>query len=145
MIDRLIYVIFVNDSYMKDIALTVLRIGIGIIFMKHGSAKLFGGIKSWHWLGNQMGNLGITFAPLFWGFMAAISEFFGGLSFILGFGIRISALFLICVMLVAIAMHYTQGDSWIKISYPISMLLVFITFLIAGAGPYSLSAYFDFL
>jgi hypothetical protein len=38
-----------------------------------------GGVQSWQWLGSQMSHVGITFAPQFWGFLAAASEFFGGI------------------------------------------------------------------
>ena len=62
----------------RHIGLLVLRIGIGCMFILHGAPKLFGGAEKWTQIGMAMASLGIGFIPAFWGFMAAISEFFGG-------------------------------------------------------------------
>ena len=59
----------------RHIGLLVLRIGIGLMFILHGAPKLFGGPEKWGQIGGAMSSLGIGFAPAFWGFMAAVSEF----------------------------------------------------------------------
>ena len=62
-----------------DIALLILRVGIGIMFILHGYPKMMGGMEKWILLGSYgMSSLGIDYFPAFWGFMSAFSEFFGG-------------------------------------------------------------------
>ncbi len=68
----------------SDAGLLILRVGIGVMFMIHGWPKLSGGPEVWVKLGGAIGVFGITFAPTFWGLMAAVSEFAGGLMPALG-------------------------------------------------------------
>jgi putative oxidoreductase len=93
-----------------DTGLLVLRVGIGIMFLLHGAPKLFGGPSKWTGVGGAMGNLGITFMPAFWGFMAGLAEFGGGLLLILGLFVRPAAAFLIFTMFVAAMNHIAGGD-----------------------------------
>ena len=117
---------------------TFIRVGMGILFMIHGSLKLMAGSAKWLWLGQQMSIFGITFAPVFWGCCAMLSELIGGTCLTLGFGTRIAAFFLSCVMLVAVIFHLKQGDAYSDWSFPLSQLIIFIGFMIAGGGPWSL-------
>src|SRR5438067_215904 len=69
----------------RDYGLLLLRVGIGLMFVVvHGFSKVAGGPQSWEGLGKSMAILGITFAPVFWGFMAMIAEFGGGICLIAG-------------------------------------------------------------
>jgi putative oxidoreductase len=120
------------------LGLLILRVGIGLIFMRHGFAKLLGGRKTLVWVGSQMSHFGIFFAPLAWGILAACAEGFGGLALVLGLGTRIAAFFMTIVMLVALRMHLVQGDDWNVYSYSLAMIVVFVACMIAGGGFYSL-------
>ncbi len=71
------------DKYRNE-GLLVLRIGIGIMFMLHGFPKLTGGPEAWTKVGGALSAIGINSAHTFMGFMAAISEFGGGLLLLLG-------------------------------------------------------------
>ena len=133
--------LFLSTVQLTAIGLAAIRIGTGILFIIHGSEKLVGGAQQWMWLGQQMSHLGITFAPIFWGFCAMLAEFVGGICLTLGFCTRIAALFLICTMLVAISYHVAKGDSFMIYSAPIANLVIFIGLLIAGGGIYSLDHY----
>ncbi len=124
-----------------EFGLTVLRVGIGILFIGHGCPKLIGGTSEWLWLGQQMSNLGITFAPLFWGFCAAFSECVGGICLILGLGTRVAASFMAFTMFVAVVHHIIKGDSYGYITFPLSQMIIFITLIIAGSGKFSLDYY----
>lgn len=135
-------ILFKESSRAKDLGLLVLRVGIGLIFICHGYQKLFGGPEKWLWLGGNMVHVGITFTPTFWGFMAALSECIGGGMLVLGFGTRIAAFFMADVMIVALMMHFNQGDSFSVFSHPLSLLVVFISLLISGAGAYSIDSRF---
>lgn len=117
--------------------LLILRIGIGVMFMLHGYGKVFDGPERWERLGESMGHLGITFAPVFWGFMAAISEFFGGALMILGLLFRPAMALMFMTMVVATADHLGEGDSVLKASHAIEDGIVFLSLLIIGPGKYT--------
>ena len=58
-----------------DFGLLLIRLGIGLsIVIFHGWEKISGGPALWGALGGNMSNLGISFAPVMWGFMAALME-----------------------------------------------------------------------
>ena len=97
------------DKY-KDEGLLFLRLGLGIMFILHGWPKMLGGPEQWAGLGMAMGNLGIGFAPVFWGFMAAFAELVGGACLILGFMPRIACGLLFITMAVATVFHLKKGD-----------------------------------
>lgn len=122
----------------RDLGLLILRVGIGLIFIRHGYPKLMGGKEQWLWLGSQMQYLGIMFAPIFWGFMAASSEFFGGIALVIGFYPRIAAFFMGCVMFAACMMHISKVDGFNTLSHPLSLLVVFISIIFMGGGAFSL-------
>lgn len=122
------------------IGLLVLRIGIGISFFFHGLPKLTGGVETWTGVGSTMGILGINFAPAFWGFMAAVAETVGGVLFALGLFFRPAALLLVFTMIMAMVMHLSMGDPFMKYSHAMEALILFVAMTIAGPGRYSLDA-----
>jgi len=126
-----------SGSYI-DIGLLILRIGLGIMMMLHGYPKLFGGPDLWVEIGTATQSIGINFAPLFFGFMASITEFFGGLFLILGLFYRPTLLLLIIVMIVAASSHIAAGDGFTDTSHSIELAIVFISMLITGPGKNSL-------
>ncbi|MEO6167163.1 MAG: DoxX family protein, partial [Chitinophagales bacterium] len=67
-----------SKSY-PDLGLLIIRVGIGLLMMKHGWPKLTGGIEKWEKLGGNMDVIGIAFLPVFWGLCAALAETAGGL------------------------------------------------------------------
>lgn len=127
-----------NRDDLIDLGLLILRIGIGIIFIFHGLPKLLGGVETWTQIGSTMSIVGINFAPVFWGFMAAITEVVGGVFIILGLLHRPVALMLAFTMIIALIMHVTAGDSFGIYSNALKGLIVFIALLITGPGKYSL-------
>jgi putative oxidoreductase len=144
MFDRLIFFLFAPSSYLSlEYGYCFMRIAIGLLTIAHGFPKITGGIETWNFLGQTMGNLGIHFWPVFWGLCAACAEFFGGIALTLGFGTRIASFFLIFMMIVAFLMHWHKGDSFQIYSFSLAMIVVFIGFLIAGSGRYSLEEYLN--
>jgi putative oxidoreductase len=127
-----------SANKLAHIGLLVVRIGIGASFLLvHGVPKVIGGPDKWEQLGGAMGALGISFAPTFWGFMAAITEALGGLLLILGLGTRYASIFLAFVMVVAAAMHLGAGDGVAGASHAIELGIVFIGLILIGSGRYS--------
>src|SRR5205809_662485 len=94
-----------------DWGILLLRIGIGLAFaLVYGYPKITGGPDFWIKLGSAMGNLGINFAPEFWGFMSALTEFGGGILLILGLLTRPVAFLMAFNMIVAMMQHFTHKD-----------------------------------
>ena len=67
------------NKYSTDYGLLIIRAGMGILFLIFGWPKIIGGTEMWNGIGGSMANVGIHFAPTFWGFMAAFAEFAGGI------------------------------------------------------------------
>lgn len=104
----------------------------------HGYPKMFGGPETWAKVGTAVQYLGIDFAPMFFGFMAGVAEFFGGIFLILGLFFTPSVILLLTVMLVATAKHLGAGDGFVAYSHSIEMAIVFLSLLFIGSGKYSL-------
>lgn len=122
----------------RDAGLLILRIGIGAMFIYHGAPKIFGGPQMWTNLGLiAMPGLGIKFAPAFWGFMAAFSEFAGGILIILGLFFRIACSLLLITMAVAAHLQLTSSGM-LAASQAIEDGILFLSLIIMGPGKYSL-------
>jgi len=141
MFNFLSYLTFRPSPELITFALTVLRVSIGILTIGHGIPKM-GGIEVWQSLGTTfMGSLGIHFLPVMWGFLGFASEFFGGIMLTVGFGTRFASFALVVMMAVATAWHLQRGDSFNVYSFPLSLIFVYLTFMLIGSGPYSLERY----
>ena len=128
------------DKY-RDYGLLLIRLGFGLyMFFGHGWGKITGGPEQWEQLGGTMGLFGITFLPVFWGFLSAIAESVCALLVTVGFLTRPAALLLIGNMIVASSMHIITGNGSPETA--ILYGLVWIGFLLVGPGPYSLDARF---
>ena len=128
---------FLNKN--SDIGILVLRVVIGTAFaFIYGLPKIEGGAELWSGIGSAMSNLGINFAPVFWGFIAALTEFVGGILIILGLFTRTASVFLALTMLVATIHHLSMLDPWYAVFSPLKMLAIFIALIFLGAGKYSI-------
>lgn len=121
----------------RNTGLLLVRLGLGVTFMIHGFPKMYGGPETWEAIGKSMSIFGIDFLPVFWGFMAALSECIGGLFLILGLFFRLSALSLFITMLVAMAVHFNKGEGFGGASHALELAIVMLGFLFIGPGKYS--------
>jgi len=126
-----------NLGKYRNTGLLLLRLGIGIMFIIHGFPKLAGGIDGWTKLGGSMKVVGIDFLPVFWGFMAAVSETFGGFLLIVGLFFRPALILLIITMIIAALVHFAKGDGLGGASHAIELGIVFFGLLFIGPGKYS--------
>lgn len=129
--------LFASDRISSlDLALLILRIGIAVSFVfSYGWVKITGGPETWANLGKNMALFGITVWPVFWGFMAAVTEFVGGILLIVGLFFRPVLVLFLVTMTVAWATDYAAGRStW----HATEMATVFVVFFLLGPGRYSL-------
>jgi putative oxidoreductase len=129
---------------MEDIALLVLRLVLGGVFVAHGAQKLFGsfggpGIEGTAGFHEQ---LGIKPAkPM--AILAGLAEFVGGILVIAGFLTPLAALALSVVMIVAIVkVHLENGFFAASGGYEFNLVLIAVAaaLLLAGSGAYSIDA-----
>jgi putative oxidoreductase len=117
-----------------DLALLLLRIGVGLIFIVAGWGKITG-IE-----GTQQffGNIGIPMAGIM-AWVVAIVELVGGLMVLTGYKIQIPAVLLAIVMLVAILTTKLGNENMFRaMRLDLILLLVNLSLAILGSGKYSL-------
>lgn len=122
----------------RNIGLLIIRIGLGIMFILHGYPKMFGGPEMWVEVGSAMQFLGMDFAPMFFGFMAGVTEFFGGIFLLFGLFFTPSLILLFLVMIVATIKNIGAAENFAYYSHSIEMAIVFAGLLFIGPGKYSL-------
>ena len=127
-----------------DFALLILRVVVGLLMAGHGAQKLFG------WYGGPglavttgwMRSIGLRPAG-FWGFMAGLSEFGGGVFFALGLLSPVGELGIIAAMIMAIAIGHWGKGLWANkggIELPLTYLIAALALAITGPGTYSLDS-----
>jgi putative oxidoreductase len=122
---------------LQHLGFTLIRVSFGIIFAISGYNKVMSGNAHLTQLGSAMGLFGITWGYLFWGYMAAFSELVGGITIALGFCTRLASLPLAWLLIVAIRLHVSKGDPFMKWSFACMCLCIVISFVIAGSGIHS--------
>ncbi len=126
-------------SNKGSIALLILRVVVGLAFMLHGWGKIQ---TPFSWMGPDAP------VPGFLQFLAALSEFGGGLAWILGVITPLASLGIAITMLVATSMHmFVMKDPFVATgpgmgSYEpaLSYLCVALVLMLVGPGKYSLDA-----
>lgn len=125
-----------NATYL-NLGLLLFRVAVGASFIYHHGFRKISNPGMWKDLGGAIEIIGIHFAPVFWGFMAAFAEFFGSVFLILGLFTRPAVILMAFVMFIVVYSDYQAGDSF---SYPLNLMFIFLTFLIIGPGKYSIDA-----
>lgn len=126
-----------------DIGLLIMRLVVGLVFVGHGSQKLFGWFDGPGMEGTMamMESLNVR-PPRLWAWVNALSEFFGGLGLALGLLTPFAAVALVGSMLVAtFKVHWPNfWNSDQGIEFPLVMATVAFSVGLAGAGAYSLDS-----
>jgi putative oxidoreductase len=129
-----------EQTNARDVGLLILRVGLGLMLtLCFGWMKLKGGPDNWAQVGAAMGLLGIHFAPAFWGFLAMLSEFAGGICLITGVGFRIACAMLAFTMFMATRTMLAAGKGLMYASHSLDLCIVFVALLFIGAGKLSLT------
>ncbi len=126
-----------------DLALFILRLVVGLLFVGHGGQKLFGWFKGPGMKGftGWVGSMGYRPAHI-WAWLGALAEFGGGLLFTLGLFSPLGSLGIAASMLTAIAKaHWPKvWNTENGIEFPLTNLAVALAVGIAGPGAISLDA-----
>lgn len=123
-------------STFADVALLAIRVVVGVAFMMHGWSKIQ---HPFNWMGPG------AFAPGVFQALAAISEFGGGLAWILGLLTPLASLGIAATMAVAFSTHaFLRGDPFVSTKGGPTSELAAVYFCIAllliamGPGRFSL-------
>ena len=117
-----------------DIALLLLRIGVGVIFIVAGWGKLTGieGTQGF------FANIGIPMAGIM-AWVVAFVEFVGGIMVLVGAYIRVPAILLAIVMVVAI-LTVKLGGEFSNMRIDITLLVMCLALFLQGSGGYSVDS-----
>jgi putative oxidoreductase len=118
-------------SVSADIALLLMRVVAGLAFMLHGWSKIQ---NPSGWMGPD------ALAPGIFQALAALSEFGGGLAWILGLLTPLASLGIAATMSVAFWLHAVlRGDPFVAVggggSYELAALYLCIALLLLAVGP----------
>src|SRR6202171_3056480 len=127
---------------MTALGLLILRLGIGLIIAAHGAQKLFGvwggpGMTKW---AQSVQRLRIRPAQP-WAWVAALSEFGGGLLLAFGLLSPLGSLAIVGAMLVAVATVHLAKGFWVSkggYEFNLSIIGAAVAIAFTGPGAYSL-------
>jgi putative oxidoreductase len=116
-----------------DLALLILRVVVGLLFVGHGAQKLFG-VWGGHGLAGTAGFFeAIGLRP---GRVHAPAEFFGGALLALGLLTPIAAALIIAVMVAAtLTVHLTNGLWATQNGFELNLVYAATAAALAGVGP----------
>ncbi len=126
-----------------SLALLILRVGTGIVFIPHGYPKMSGrGNQEKHGrdsLTKSIARLGLPF-PYAFAILVGTIEFIGGWMLILGLLTQWVALAEAVVMLVAAGRNFFQKSFVGSADFPFSLLVAMLALALLGGGAWSLDA-----
>ncbi len=121
----------------QDLALGLLRVMVGIIFLAHGYQKLF--VWGFHGVAGGFAQLGIPL-PTLSAYLATFAEFFGGLALLLGLRTRLAAIPVGFTMLVALLQVHLKGGFFLPSGseYVLMLLAANVALVLGGGGAFAL-------
>jgi putative oxidoreductase len=130
-----------------NVATTILRLVLGVVFFAHGAQKMLGWFGGFGFSGTMGFFTNMMHIPAPLAFLAIAAEFFGGLGLILGFLTRISAFGIFTNMVVAVLtvhganglfMNWTGTQKGEGFEFHLLVLAITIFLMIKGAGAFSI-------
>ena len=135
----------------KNMALTIVRVMLGVVFFPHGAQKMLG------WYGGPGFAMSMYFfehqgIPTVFAFLAIAAEFFGALGLLLGFLTRVAAFGILVDMIVAIAtvnfpngmfMNWTGEQGGEGFEFHLLVIAIAAALMLKGAGAFSVDRAID--
>lgn len=128
------------NPFLTDAGLLMIRGVLGVVFLYHGSQKLFGvfggdGIEGFS---SQLEQLGIP-VPVLAAVVSACTEFFGGLLVLLGLWLRLAVVPMVVNMIVAIVTVHRDAFSVQNngMEYPLTLAVVLAALGLTGPGRFA--------
>jgi putative oxidoreductase len=120
-----------GHSTFVDVALLLIRVVAGLAFTMHGWGKIQ---NPFGWMGPD------GFAPGIFQALAAVSEFGGGLAWILGLLTPLASFGIVSTMAVAFSFHaFMRGDPFVSMTggpaFELAALYFSIALLLIATGP----------
>ena len=118
-----------------DIAATIARIAVGLLFLVHGVPKVRNLKGTMTWVKGTGFPGGAAFAALF-----AVLEFLGGIALVLGFLTQVAAVLFVLEMIATSIFSKTKLGKKFVLGYELDAvyLLLALTVALLGPGPWSL-------
>ena len=132
--------LFAPPTRHLPLALLVLRLVAGGIFIAHGAQKLF--VFGLAGVSQGFAGMGVPMPGLM-GPAVALLEFFGGILLIAGLFTRVWAILLGLNMIGAICLVHWKNGFWNSnngIEFPLALLEMCFALALTGGGPWSLDA-----
>jgi putative oxidoreductase len=127
-----------RPAHGSSVATLILRLLLGSIMFAHGAQKVLGIFGGQGLDATVQGFTGMGIAaPL--AYLAAFTEFLGGLALILGFFTRFFSIGIMITMAVAIFMVHLNGGFFAPkgFEYPLTLGVIALAIFILGPGKYS--------
>ena len=126
-----------TETGRLDLALLILRVVVGVVFLAHGGQKLF--VYGLDGVAGAFGQMGVPAAAIT-GPLTALVELLGGLALVAGLLTRLAGFGLAITMIGAIGFaHLTAGFFAPNgVEFPLTLLAASVAFAVAGAGRFSL-------
>jgi putative oxidoreductase len=131
----------------NDVAITILRLVLGVVFFAHGAQKALGWFGGYGFSGTMGFFTGVMHIPALFAFLAIAAEFLGSLGLIVGFLARIAAFGIFANMVVAVTMvhgqfglfmNWTGAQKGEGYEYHLLVLAITAFLMIRGAGAVSI-------
>ncbi|MBW7457249.1 DoxX family protein [Paenibacillus sepulcri] len=132
---------------MTALGLLLVRLVVGLLFVGHGTQKLFGWFGGYgpKGTGGWMESIGIKPGVLM-AVLAGLMELIGGLLLASGLFTPIAGLLIVLVMLGASFKVHIKNGLWITANgyeYPLVLISIVVALDLIGAGPYSIDAWIN--
>jgi|SRR5215203_3617122 len=127
------------SSRRLDVALAILRLAVGAVFIAHGGQKLF--VYGFDGVAGAFAQMGVPMAGIV-GPLVALLEFFGGIALVVGLLTRVAALGLAATMVGALALVHASAGFFLPngSEFALSLLAATLSLALVGAGSFAIDA-----
>lgn len=130
-------------AFLADLSLTAMRVFTGLaLALAHGLGKVRGAGDPDGFVQNAPEAMGFPL-PVLFGWMAALSEFAGGILLAVGLLTRVASFFVLSTMAVAAFYHhmYLQSDPFLGYERALLFLVIALQFIVLGGGRFSIDRF----